>query len=259
MGRRETALEALRTRIVRVATDEDRSGMLTADAERYARELAAVIDPEHDTKAAWILGMYHWLRYEVLPYGTDEDDFAAASRLLAPVYQEDPDLVPQPLRRRYQRSQRRGSAAEPDPRDLSGRALQMVDAYRSGGELPLLTEAVGLLRAAVAAAPRDDPDRGEFLSHLGAALRLWSERTGSDAELAEAIAAHRAAVAATPADIPGRANRQLSLASALAAGRSRLVGGGRDERRDQVPADRRPAAGHPLADGADGAVGVDPH
>lgn len=216
MGRRETALEAMRTRIVRAATDEDRSGLLAADAEWEARELTAVIDAEHDLKAAWVLGMYHWLRYEILPYGNDEDDFAAAGRFLAPVYQDDPDLVPEALRRRYQRSQSGGRTADPDPRDLSRRALGLVDSYQRGGGLPLLAEAVSLLRAAAVATPRDDPDRGEFLSHLGAALRLSSERTGDDEQLAEAIAVHRAAVAATPTDIPGRAVRQFNLATALA-------------------------------------------
>jgi hypothetical protein len=51
MGSRHPAHEAIRNRVLRAAEINDASGLLTKEAIREARELAAVIDAEYDGKA----------------------------------------------------------------------------------------------------------------------------------------------------------------------------------------------------------------
>jgi tetratricopeptide (TPR) repeat protein len=216
MGGRDKPYKALRSRIIAVATGGDQGRVLTPKAERQARELAAVIDPEQDIKAAWVLGMFHWLRYLALSAGEDHEDYMAAARYLAPVYRQDPEVVPELLRQRYERDVSPDGRAATDPVECRSEALGLVAAYKRGGQRTALIAAVLLLRAAAAATGEDDRAYASYMSDLGTALRLLSESTGNDHELAEAVAAHRAALdAAVSAGDPDIALYQYSLAMDL--------------------------------------------
>jgi len=106
MDSRPPALAALRSRVIRAAMENSPDGVLADDAAREAREAAAVVDARHDTKAAWVLGMFHWLRYCALPDGDDLEDYQAAVRFLTPVYDADPEVVPALLRERFEQARK---------------------------------------------------------------------------------------------------------------------------------------------------------
>lgn len=213
MDSRHPAHEAIRNRVVHAAQEHDISGLLTDEAICEARELASVVDVEPDIKSAWALGMFHWLRYLALPEGDDLEDYAAAVRLLAPVYEQDPGVVPPELGQRYERIRRQGGTPPPDPAELNSRAMKMINSYRQTGELPPLAEAVELFRAALAAADGEESSRARFKSNLGAALRMLSNRTGDHDLLTSAIALQREALAAMPDE--QRSLCQSNLATAL--------------------------------------------
>ena len=172
-----------------------------------------MIDAEHDIKATWVLGMFHWLRYLSLPDGADLEDYTTAVRLLAPVYEADPDVVPSSLHQRYEQIRSLGGAPPPDPVELNSRARNLINSYLRDGELPLLAEAVRLFRAALAASDSDDSGLARRQSNLGAALRMLFIRTGEQELLPEAISLLRHAVAAAPED--ERSACQSNLAAAL--------------------------------------------
>jgi tetratricopeptide (TPR) repeat protein len=213
VGSRHPAWEAVRTRVIRAVTENSADGLLTEEAAREARELAAVIDAGYDVKAAWALGMFHWLRYESLPDGVDLDDYTAAVRLLAPVYEADPEVVPSPLRQRYERIREHGGAPPPDPVELNCRARSLIGSYQRTAELPRLAQAVTLFRDALAATDGDDSSLAWRQSNLGAALRMLFIRTGEPELLAEAIRVQRDAVAGAAED--ERAACRSNLAAAL--------------------------------------------
>ena len=215
MRSRDAALDAVYNHITRAVTGQDRTGVLTEEAVRDAEELAALTDPAADLDAAHALGTFHWLRYLALPDGTGQDDLDAATRLLAPVFRDDPEAVPVPMRRLYQQTHGHSGDTGPDPGALSDRAIDLATVYQSTGELPLLSEAVGLLRAAVAATPAGHRDRPMILSNLLITLRVLFERTGDSPMLAEAVQAGRDAIAATPAGHADRAGRLSRLGAAL--------------------------------------------
>ena len=216
MGTRKTVLKALRARVIRAAVEKNVEGLLTEEAEQAADALAAVTVPEGDLKAAYWLGMFHWLRYIALPEGAAQRELAAAVRFFAPVYQDDPDVVPAALRDRYQWKHRNGDAGA-DPTEMTEHANDLVHAYQSGGGLPLLTEAVSLFRAAADATPTDDPDHAMRLSNLGSALRMQFERTRDADLLTEALEMQRAAVAGVPVIDPSYGVTLSGLANTLAS------------------------------------------
>ena len=215
MHSRDTALVAFRDRLSRAASDQDPSGVLTKEALGDAEELAALTDPADDLDAAYVLGMFHWFRYLALPDGADQDDLIAAARLLAPVFRAEPEAVPEPLRRLYQQTRGQGGDTEPDPDAHARRGIELFSAYERTGELPLLTEAVALFRAMVAATPVGHPNHAVHLNNLGAALERLYQRTGNSAVLAEAVQACRDAVAATPTGHPNQAMHLNTLGATL--------------------------------------------
>jgi CHAT domain-containing protein len=210
------ALKAVRTRVIRAMTEQNPAGLLTKEAEREAASLADVIIPENDHKAAFWLGMFHWLRYGALPAGTDRKEFVAAADLLAWVYAKDPEVVPAALRRRYEQDQD-DIDADDALAEMIDRGLDLVRAYRADGELSSLTEAVSSFRAAVAATSPGHADHAMCLSNLGSALRMLAGHTGNPVLLGEAVETHRAAVAATPESHPDSAPYLSNLGNALAS------------------------------------------
>jgi tetratricopeptide (TPR) repeat protein len=207
MRTRDAALAALRDSLARVAATQDLSTVLSDETQREAEELAALADPVRDLAAANALGTFHWFRYVALPDGDGEVDLSAAARFLAPVFIADPQAVPEPLRWLYQQSS--GSAA-------ASHAIDLFTTYQRTGELLLLTEAVALLRAAVAATLYGNPNRLRYLTYLSNALRVLSGRTGDTAVLAEWVQTCRDVVADSPDDDPSRRTGGLcTLGNAL--------------------------------------------
>ncbi|MFG2174026.1 CHAT domain-containing protein [Streptomyces niveus] len=187
LGRRiETAVET-----------DDASGLFTRDAERTAVALTAVTDPAVDIEECHVLGAYHWVRFLATPEGAaQEDALIDVLRFLAPVFEVDPEAVPEPLH-----AVLGDSVTAPDEDISAAEALQfglaVCRAYERGRHLPLLRRSVELFRTAVAGPHAHPADRAMSLNNLGHALRLTYELTKDDAALDEAVAVARKSVGAT--------------------------------------------------------------
>lgn len=185
MPDREAALAALYALFAHARTEPAR----ILDGGGAARRLAAATDPDTDLTAAHALGMYHWLRWEVLPEGMDDDDQAEAVRLFGPVYRVSPDSVPELLHH----------VLGDDPADVPRReGIELLTAHLSTGRPELLTEAVARFRDTIAATGPHSAHRANDLNNLVAALALLSERDNDTATVREAVAAGREAVTITP-------------------------------------------------------------
>ncbi|RYP49514.1 hypothetical protein DL768_004780 [Monosporascus sp. mg162] len=86
-----------------------------------------------------------------------------------------------------------------------GQAGYHLNKFKETGDLNDLRMAVSGAEEAVAATPRDHPDRAARLSNLGISLWTRFERTGDVNDLNMAIEKGRKAVEATPRDYPDRA------------------------------------------------------
>lgn len=193
LGRRiETAVET-----------DDASGLFTRDAERTAVALIAVTDPAVDVEECHVLGAYYWFRLLATPEGAAQDDaLIEVLRFMAPVFEVDPEAVPEPLHAILASDAGgAGSATVPDEDISAAEALQfglaVCRAYERGRHLPLLRRSVELFRTAVAGPHAHPADRAMSLNNLGHALRLTYELTKDDAALGEAVTVAREAVGAT--------------------------------------------------------------
>jgi tetratricopeptide (TPR) repeat protein len=213
MRSRDAALTAVHERLTRAATDQDLSEILTEEALREAEELKTLTDPGEDLDAAYVLGTFHWFRHLALPDGADRDDLTAAARFFAPVFQANPEAVPEPLHGLYQPG--RGQQIGPDMAALNNRAVEMLTAYERTAEVSRLTEAIELFRAAAAIGPVGDRYRAMVLSNLASVLQTLSARTGNTAALAEAVRVRSDAVAATPVGHPERSTYLSNFGNAL--------------------------------------------
>jgi CHAT domain/Tetratricopeptide repeat len=214
MPDRRAALAALYEILTRA--DGKPARILERGAARAAETArAAVPDPGADLDIAHALGLYHWLRYLVLPEGRGEADLTAAAQYLMPIRLVSPEAVPEPLRRALDELAAGGPDTDMGTASLNNSATDMFAAYQRTGQHELLNQSLALLRAALAATPEDHPNRASFLSNLGAMLLALFERTGDRSVLAEAVQVGRQAVAATPENHPDRADHLSNLGDAL--------------------------------------------
>ena len=213
MSDRQTALVALRE--LMVGSVDDPALVLGADAARLAQTLSiAAPDPEGDLEAAYVLGWYHWMRYEELPSDQGGKDLGEAAQYLAPVYRASPELVPEALREYFDDHADEGPWASTNLDSVTSRAIRVMAAYERTGQQDLLLQSIALFEAVVDAMPADDPSP-VYLSNLANALHTLFERTGDRSALDQAIARGRQAVAAAPADQAKLAMVLNSLANSL--------------------------------------------
>ena len=214
MPDRQAALAALRDQLT--LTDRDLAPILRPEAARAAEDLrAAVPDPDSDLEVAHALGWYHWLRYQALPEGLDQEALAAAARYLMPVYLTDAEAVPEPLGRFFEDQAANDPETDTDATAMARLAIDAITSYQRTGQRELLDQSVALFRAALAATPEDHPAHAGRQNDLGGALRMLFARTGELDALVEAVDLARAAVDATPADHRDRAGFLSNLGSVL--------------------------------------------
>ncbi|TXL91900.1 CHAT domain-containing protein [Streptomyces sp. IB2014 016-6] len=187
-------LADLRRRIGTAMETDDAGELFTDGAERTAAALAADPGTAPDADACHVLGVYHWIRLTALPVGEAQDEaLIEAVRFLAPVYDVDPEVVPEPLRIAFTGGQSEGLSG--------GEALELglavCRAYERGRHLPLLRRAVELFRTAIAGLFDQPRDRAMALNNLGHVLRLTYERTKDAGTLDEAVTAAQEAVGAS--------------------------------------------------------------
>ncbi|MFF2186002.1 CHAT domain-containing protein [Streptomyces sp. NPDC058155] len=184
----------LRRRIETAVERDDAGELFTDGAERTAAALAADPGTAADADACHVLGVYHWIRLTALPVGEAQDEaLIEAVRFLAPVYDVDPEAVPEPLHIAF---------TDGEGEDLSGGealevGLAVSRAYERGRHLPLLRRAVELFRTAIAGLSDRPLDRAMALNNLGHVLRLTYELTKDAEALDEAVTAAQKAVGAS--------------------------------------------------------------
>jgi tetratricopeptide (TPR) repeat protein len=103
------------------------------------------------------------------------------------------------------------------PGELDRRAAALLRELHHTGDVSMILTAVGLLRAAVGAAPDDDPELGQYLSHLCVATRRLFEVTDQvDLEtLRESLEAGRVSVVVTSEDHQWYARRLANYGDSL--------------------------------------------
>ncbi|MFF2409594.1 CHAT domain-containing protein [Streptomyces sp. NPDC058092] len=212
MRNRDAALAAVQHHLSKAADTQGAEALFTDAALRHATELAAATDPDTDLTAAYLLGMFHWLRHQARP-GRTQRDFTEAARFLAPVHRAQPDAVPGPLRRHYAPAD--GPAADSDAVRMEVQAAELLSAHGRTGELPLLLQALTLFRSLTAATPAAHPDHAAHLSNLAVVLQMVFEQTGEIEVLVEAVDLGRTAVEATPTGRPASAENLNNLAIGL--------------------------------------------
>jgi len=222
MDMREAALSALQARLQHANDTQDVTGLLADEASHEAAVLSKTTDDfGEDLEAAFVLGMFHWCRYLALTSPDDRPEFEAAARLLEPVYNVDPQAVPDELVKVFADAAADEQvadlfsdyAADATPAELNELASKLFEAYQHTGYLPYLKQVVAWFRDLLRTSA--EADRVEHLSKLDVSLRELFERTGDATLLTEAVDARREAVAITADDDPDRASQLSSLGKAL--------------------------------------------
>ena len=205
MAEREVLLAAVRDVLERVATSENLSTVLEADALDAARQLAGMLrDDDGDLNARYLLGWLHWYRYQALPEGQDRADLVAAIEALAPCSIAGAGELPTALRPVL------ADHAVPVATELMRDARILAE--------PELTAArADLWQRIVAATPNDHPGRAARLSNMGIAIQAKFKQTRALLDADAAISAAQEAVEATPAEHPDHAGMVTNLGLALQA------------------------------------------
>jgi hypothetical protein len=207
---------ALRVRLAQHAASQDYGLVHSSDAISEAADLlAASNDLLADTQAIALVGQLHFLRW--MGDQDDAEELQIACMLLAPLLRRRPGLLPKPVRAFLTRERRRREEPGGHPaktalqRALTGKETDafawaellwqlstvLNDRFERTGQTGTLSEAIAVLRHALAATPSGAPEYFARLASLGICLRAWYRETARPDELHEALRSLHAALANT--------------------------------------------------------------
>jgi CHAT domain/Tetratricopeptide repeat len=196
---RERLLAAVRARTAQAIETGHSRWVLAPEALEEAGALLARVlgsDDDPDLEVLRAVGELYWLRVQALPVDEWDEDLRMAALLYQPVYQADPDAVPEQLRSLYAEQGRRPKKREKkreggrvDPAACTGQGAELFDWFLRNGDLEALEKAVHLFRTALSAVPEDHPMYGPCLSNLHAAASALADETGDADVLREAVSA----------------------------------------------------------------------
>jgi hypothetical protein len=200
--------------------------------------LASAARLRADTQVLKLAGALHflrWMAHQAQEAGwADQDgqeELLAALALFAPLLDEHKKFVPKPVRKFLARERK----LKPSPGDPPARAAlrafltakrpatrawaellwqvgQVLHRrYERKSQVPALSEAIAVLRHAVAETPRDEQEYPSRAALLGSLLLVLHEETSQPAALDEALELLRLA----PAGLPGDENQRPAQLSAL--------------------------------------------
>lgn len=195
---------AVRALLQRINETRDLSPVLEPRAVREARKLAQAIEGESDLEPQYLLGWFHWHRYQALPAGEGEADLAVAVQALAVCFMVGIGDLPDPLLPRL------ATAAAPY-------ALRALHEARTSPRRELVQNTAELWERMVRATPPDDPYHARRLTNLGVALQVRFEYDGAPGDLDDAIGHLREAMRNTPVAHPERTVTLSNLGAALQA------------------------------------------
>ena len=194
---------AIQARLELAAATQDLTSLLEPGALAESRQLAGMLDDgDGDLQSRYLLGWFHWYRYQALPEGQDKPDLDAALEMFTQCFIAGASGLPSAVDAMVAR---RAVTA----------ATTLLDEALGSPDPGLATEAVGLWKRVVEATPAGHPGQADRLSSLGAALLILYWRTGVPADLDASIEAQQAAVDATPRDDPDWADCLSKLGIAL--------------------------------------------
>lgn len=219
-GNRHQLTEDLTKRLGAAIESEDPQRLLDSSLLYLARDLAQTVPQEIEEAAATpdivealdVLALLHWIRYEVLPEGRDEDDLQTSLEWYGALLQIAPSLVPEFVRDELAAA---GMPADSSAAESTNHGAELLEDYQRTGDGQLLQTAISLFRDAVGSTPASDPNRPAMLTNLGGALQELFERTGQLRDLDEAIAVSSAAVSTAPSGHPDRPGYLSNLGAAL--------------------------------------------
>ena len=196
-------------RLLARAESGDLTGLLDAAVLSLARELADVLARDYRdatitdvADALSLLSGVHWVRYQLLPEGEDQDDLRDCLRWSAVLLRVAPQLVPEPVRASLGAASGSANAI----RELDDRGGSLYAAYQRTGDLQVLEAAITASREAVDATPAYDADRPNRLGNLGLALWTRFGRTGQLVDLEQA--SRRPSSSMTSARSPSASRRR---------------------------------------------------
>jgi hypothetical protein len=154
---REKLFAAVRARTARAIETGHSRWVLAPEALEEAGALLARVlgsDEDPDLEVLRAVGELYWLRVQALPVDEWDEDLRMAAILYQPVYQVDPDAVPEQLRslyaeqaRRPKKRKRRGGRV--DPAACTDQGAELFDWFLRNGDLEALEKAVRLFRTAI--------------------------------------------------------------------------------------------------------------
>ncbi|MFF2131679.1 CHAT domain-containing protein [Streptomyces olivochromogenes] len=197
-------LSAVMARLRLVVETQDPSPVLEPEAVHEARQLAELLDGDDDLQVPYVLGWFHWYRYQALPTGEDQADLQHAAQAFMVCFVAGIEDLPEPLLPLL------AAGAAPQ-------AIQMLQEAQVSSDPDLLTATVNLWQRIAQFSPADHPDRAAVLSNLGVALGARFEQGGPATDLDAAIEAGQEAIQATPVGHPNRAATVSNLAEWLRA------------------------------------------
>ncbi|MBA6434600.1 CHAT domain-containing protein [Streptomyces sp. GMR22] len=194
---REKLLAAVRARTAHGIETGDSRWVLAPEALEEAGALLAPLlgsDEDPDLEVLRAVGELYWLRVQALPVDEWDEDLRMAAILYQPVYQADPDAVPEQLRSLYAEQARRPEKREReggrvDPAACTDQGAELFDRFLRNGDLEALEKAVHLFRTALSAVPEDHPMYGPCLSNMHAAASALADETGDADVQQEAVSA----------------------------------------------------------------------
>lgn len=179
----EERVAAVRSRLDRLAREQDDSVVLEPEALVEAHRLAVLLNGAPDLEGHYLLGCLHTFRYAALPAGSGQRDREKAVEMFAPCFlfgagaEDFPDeLFPDVARHAigYVAAIQQTMGASPSPAQLT----RMTD----------------LLERIAAAIPPGESEHAETLTNLSVILKFRFDATGELADLDAAVDAAQEAV-----------------------------------------------------------------
>jgi hypothetical protein len=219
---RDLLVKDLTERLLTALEAGNPTGLLDPAVPGLAETLAGILttDRRGETapavEAASTLVGVHWIRYQLLPQGQDQDDLLDWPAWPGPASccRIAPDRVPDPVGAHLTTAGTPAGASS-TAAEATTRAIALMGDHQQTGNMESLQAAATQFQEAVATTPVYHPDRPGMLSNLRGALRARFARTGVQSDLDEPITVGRDAVVTTPVDHPDRPAMLSNLGAAL--------------------------------------------
>ena len=173
--KRARLVKDLSERLLAGMRSGDHTGVLDPVVSRLALDLAGTLTRDSGdavapnvVEALSVLVTVHWVRYQLLPEGQQQDDLQACLKWSAVLLQAAPNQVPEPVRAYLAGPDTPVDAAAAE---ANNRGADLYENYERTGNVQFLQTAITHFGEAVDITSIGHPDRPAMVSNLGNALR----------------------------------------------------------------------------------------